>query len=57
MLPRFGTAAVQVATTVGPVTTVGQLVDCQPLAAVAGTGVQVAVGVGPVVAVLQVVVV
>lgn len=57
MLPRFGTAAVQVATTVGPVTTVGQLVDCQPLAAVAGTGVQVAAGVGPVVAVLQVVVV
>ncbi len=47
----------QVGTTVGPVTIVGQLVAFQPLPAPAGIGVHEAIGVGPVLAVVQLVVV
>ena len=57
MFARIGAATVQVVTTDGPVTAVGQLVAVQPLPALAGIGVHEATGVGPTLVVAQVVVV
>ena len=55
MLPGPGAAAVQVATAVGPVVSVLQVVAVQALPAFANAGLHVGVGVAPVTTVLQIV--
>jgi len=55
LLPGPGAAAVQVATAVGPVVSVLQVVAVQALPAFANAGLHVGVGVAPVTTVLQVV--